>query len=162
MDILDQRAKRFEKALTDSTDDVAALVVTWLHLQPTLLFLVRIAAPNGEVLDDQDYTDLSLLALVQFAVAMKVLPEDLRPIFKKLNKYRNDVAHKIDFQLTEAQRKEFFELVPLRVRSNAMLVPADGDYLKKGLRILEREVQASVGRWMEQNVDRVKELLKGS
>lgn len=82
------------------TDPTASILVTHLFTEHWINQILLKFCPNFD-LTDYGKTELTYSQKLHVAYSVGKLPEKLFQNLKKLNKLRNDVAHRIDFDFTK-------------------------------------------------------------
>lgn len=103
-----------------------------LHIEALLNSKIksRLSCPSAIDLDDDK--GLRFTQKIDLAVAMGILPKDSAPAFKKLNAYRNDLAHNLSFQPGLKEARDFANLLSGEVRlaykrMKGMITDTDGE-----------------------------------
>lgn len=93
-------------------DDVGLVLRAHLHIENQLLVLIALHLPAA---DRCDWSKVGYAAKVEIASACG-LPEDLKTLLQKIGKLRNELAHKIDAQLSSAQVLGMYNTLSTRLR----------------------------------------------
>jgi hypothetical protein len=87
-------------------DDFAAAIRGHLYLEHILMTFIHAALekPDAVSLDRMQFP-----IKVDLAIALGLMSENLAPPLKKINSFRNKVAHNLKYQMSDADRKELYD-----------------------------------------------------
>jgi hypothetical protein len=87
-------------------DDFAAAIRGHLYLEHILMTFIQSALQRPDAVN---LDRLHFPVKVDLAIALGLLPEDLAPPLKKVNSFRNKVAHNLKYQMSDTDRKELYD-----------------------------------------------------
>lgn len=103
--------ERFRSHLS-SEEPLEVLIRGHLWVEATMSGLLSRSLEKPEALDDARLSFSQTLALCD---AMGLIPSDLIPVLRRLNKLRNRVAHNLDAELAESDQRELVALCSPRI-----------------------------------------------
>ena len=103
-----------------------------LHIEAALDVKIRLRLSYPSAINLDDEKGLRFTQKVELAAAMGIVHKDVVPALKKLNGYRNDLAHDLSFQPGLKEARGFANLLSVEARSiykhmQAMLDNTDGE-----------------------------------
>jgi hypothetical protein len=99
---------RFLKEIVGN-DILGVIIRGHLFIESRLTHLIEQKLPEPGAID---LTRMNFHLKIDLAVAMGVLPYDLRPPLQVLNKLRNKLAHDVHKQITRADSERLFKSLP--------------------------------------------------
>jgi hypothetical protein len=129
--------RRFEQGLL-TEDEVGKVLRCHLVVERTLVEFLKERFGNPHVLD-KELSRIGYANIVALANGLGILPWMERPL-KKLGNIRNELAHKLDFELSVSMVKEFRATFPAeRLKAIEELHNSTKRYTRKGIRKGESE-----------------------
>lgn len=107
----DTRARAY---IIQPTNALEMLLKGHLYIESLLISLIEAAAVEPAALE---LDRLGFANKVAIAAAIGGLPSDMAPAVRRLNKLRNEVAHRLDVAITAEQVNEIHSLLPERLRA---------------------------------------------
>lgn len=125
---------RFNNLVRDLArqDYLGVILRGHLHIEAALDAKIRLRLSYPSAINLDDEKGLRFTQKVELAAAMGIAHTDAVPALKKLNKYRNDLAHDLSFQPGLKEARAFANLLSGEARSiykrmRAMLDKSDGE-----------------------------------
>lgn len=107
---------RFAKDLSRE-DFLGVILRGHLHIEAMLNAKIRARLRYPAAIQLDGDKGLGFAKKIELAVAIGIVPNDLAPVFKRLNKYRNHLAHNLSFQPGLNEARDFQRLFPPKVGS---------------------------------------------
>ncbi|MFR1823018.1 MAG: hypothetical protein ACLSXJ_06585 [Clostridium saudiense] len=100
-----QKRKEFIKA-TKRDDTLAIVLKAHLYIEAELEELLRLGTKNYKSLDLKYFKDK-----LNLCYGIGLIDRDLYTVLKKFNTIRNKYGHRVDFEITETEFKEMYDLM---------------------------------------------------
>lgn len=100
-----QKRKEFIKA-TKRDDTLAIVLKAHLYIEAELEELLRLGTKNYKALDLKYFKDK-----LNLCYGIGLIDRDLYTVLKKFNTIRNKYGHRVDFEITETEFKEMYDLM---------------------------------------------------
>jgi hypothetical protein len=101
------------KLQINSGDTLTTVIKAHLYLEHVLIFFLRQSFSQP---DEINLKRISFPTKVDLCIALGLIDKELRAPLNKVNEMRNRVAHTLDVEINDQERKEFWMSLPPRLR----------------------------------------------